>query len=180
MITDSRFLSIEELVEFEIANTVDPSVLYSFQNEEQALVSYLQSKAYVESTKDIGKTWLYIKNDFSKVHGFYTVSTASLERSDIRGQHPYPMISAVIIGRLARDISAKGTGVGETLVLHAFESIVEASKRVGIKIILVDAKNEAAKNFYAKFGFKKIKSSVDGIYPARLYISVETVRAVLG
>lgn len=41
----------------------------------------------------------------------------------------------------------------QPIVLHAFESIAEASKRVGIKIILVDAKNEVAKKFYLKFGF---------------------------
>ncbi len=84
MITDARFIPIEELVEFEVANSVVPSMLDSFQNEEQVLVTFLQSKAYAESIKDIGKTWLYIKNDLSKVYGFYTIGAASLERSDIK------------------------------------------------------------------------------------------------
>jgi ribosomal protein S18 acetylase RimI-like enzyme len=84
-----------------------------------------------------------------------------------------------LIGRLARDISVKGQGVGDTLVLHAFRDVVEASAKFGIRIILVDAKNEAAKNFYSKFGFKKTKTSSEGVYPMRLYVSVETVRASL-
>ncbi len=80
-------------------------------------------------------------------------------------QHPYPIISAALIGRLARDISVKGQGVGDTLVLHAFKDVVEASAKFGIRIILVDAKNDAAKNFYSKFGFKKMRTFTEGAYP---------------
>lgn len=61
MITDGKFLSIEDLVSFEVANSISPSILDSFQNEEHVLVTYLQTKAVSESIKNIGRTWLYIK-----------------------------------------------------------------------------------------------------------------------
>jgi predicted GNAT family N-acyltransferase len=179
MITDGTFLSIEDLVSFEVKNSISPSILDRFQNEQQVLVDYLQTKAVSESTKNIGKTWLYLKNDHSKIYGFYTLSSASIERKDIKGRYPYPLISAALIGRLARDTSVKGSGVGETLMIHAFSKIIESSKNMAVNVIVTDAKNEAALNFYLKFGFKKLKSSVDRNYPYRVIMSVDTAKMAL-
>lgn len=179
MITDGKFLSIEDLVSFEVANSISPSILDSFQNEEQVLVTYLQTKAVSESTKNIGKTWLYLKNDNSKIYGFYTLSSASIERKDVKGPYPYPLISAALIGRLARDTQEKGKGVGETLMIHAFSKIIESSNNMAVNVIVTDAKNESAKNFYLKLGFQKLKSSVDENYPYRVFMSIDTAKKAL-
>lgn len=64
-------------------------------------------------------------------------------------------------------------------MLHAFSKIIESSNIMAANIIVTDAKNESAKNFYLKFGFKKLKSSVEGNYPFRVFMSIDTAKKAL-
>lgn len=46
-------------------------------------------------------------------------------------------------------------GYGNELLKEAFYKIVNASQTIGIKIVVVDAK-ESSKSFYEKYGFIKL------------------------
>jgi ribosomal protein S18 acetylase RimI-like enzyme len=98
-----------------------------------------------------------------KVIGFYTLSSGSVEFSHLPANlkkkiTPYP-VPIARIGRLAVDTSSKGQGIGKDLLFHAINRVEQISAQLGIRAIVVDAKNENAENFYLKYGFEYLQKT---------------------
>ncbi len=104
--------------------------------------------------------------------GFYTLSSCEIRRSDddvlLKKQSPYTPIPCALIGRLAVDNNHKGKGIGADLLLHALQTIVNLSNLIGMAFVVVDAKNEQAKAFYERYGFKVLsKHPMKLCYPVK-------------
>jgi predicted GNAT family N-acyltransferase len=173
-----KFVSVEEFVNYEIKNAIAPSVIEGFINEAEPLMDFLINRALPESLTEMSKTHLLVKNDFSKIMGFFSLSTISVERTDLNlaKKPPYRSVPGILIGRLGRDESAKGQGIGDLLMEEIFRLVINASNDFGIKIIITDAKTDFAKIFYSDFGFKVVKSHIDGNYPIRMYLEVGAIK----
>lgn len=93
------------------------------------------------------------------VKGYYTLSNSSLTKDQIpesiRRKLPpaYIDIPVTLLGRLAVDITEKGTGLGKLLLAEALKRGFTASKTIGSLAVVVDPIDESATQFYAKFGF---------------------------
>ena len=87
------------------------------------------------------------------------------------GKYPIPVI---LIARLAVDISMQGKGLGKGLLKDALLRILNITENLGVRAILVHAKNEKAKNFYRQFGFES--SPVNEYH---LYLLVQDIQATL-
>ena len=72
----------------------------------------------------------------------------------MRRNAPDP-IPAVLLGRLAVDASAQGSGLGKFLVRDAILSTLAAADRIGVRILLVHALHERAAAFYERLGFAR-------------------------
>jgi len=57
------------------------------------------------------------------------------------------------MGRLAVDVNFRGRGLGPALLQHALETTQQLAKGVGIRALLVHAKDETSGHFYKRFGF---------------------------
>ena len=77
------------------------------------------------------------------------------------------------IGCLAVDVQFQGKKIGTALLVDALKKILEASKVVATYAVVVDAKNESARNFYSNFGFIPYKGDLS------LYFSMKTVLKLL-
>ena len=67
-------------------------------------------------------------------------------------------------GRLARDVNFPG--VGRLLLLDALARSLRHAEQVAAAAVLVDAKNENARQFYAKYGSKRLHSTRGGCFLA--------------
>lgn len=99
----------------------------------------------------------------SKIIGYYTVSSAQVACHEVPeewrkrvGVYPVPCSR---IGRLAVDQTAKGKGLGEHLLMHAYDTIKKAAGHIGIKAVIVDAENETAERFYLRYGFEHLQAA---------------------
>lgn len=103
-----------------------------------------------------GASRSYVICNGGKVIGYYCLSAGAIAVTEatgsIRRNMPDP-IPAVILGRLAVDITAKGQGLGAGLLLHAIEQTLEAAKIAGIRALLVHAKDRSSAEFYRHFKF---------------------------
>jgi len=94
----------------------------------------------------------YVACDGNIVVGYYCLAAGAIERGALPKalkKHGLPNpIPVAIIGRLARDVSHKGTGLGMDLLQHALGRIVHASEAIGIRCVLVHAIDEAAAKFW--------------------------------
>jgi predicted GNAT family N-acyltransferase len=106
---------------------------------------------------------VYAVNTKNEVIGFYTLSSGSVQFQNFPEKlknkiAPYP-VSIARIGRLAVDTSMKGKGLGKELLFHAVSRVEVVSKSIGIRAIVVDAKNKSAESFYQKYGFDYLQNT---------------------
>lgn len=83
-------------------------------------------------------------------------------------------VPAGLMGRLAIDAQAQGSGLGRVLVRDAILSTLDAADRIGVRILLVHAPHERAAGFYEKLGFKR--SPTDSLH---LYLLLADARESL-
>lgn len=130
----------------------------SFHCGEPALDEYLRKHAAQQNAKGICSVFVLVDDACpSKILGFYTLSAAQvdIERLTEPEQKKLPRypVPCFRLGRLARHIEHRGTGIGEVLVGLAVDRCLKAREHVGAYAVLVDAKNETAKAFYEPYGF---------------------------
>ena len=98
------------------------------------------------------------------------------------GQFPvlnfeYRMITHIptLIGRLAVHERLKGRGCGALLLMDALHRSLAHAAEIAAMAVVVDAKDEAAVNFYRHFDFQPLQREA-----RRMYLPMKTVAALLG
>ena len=134
------------------------------------LNDYLKKYAFQNQKKNISKTFITKKNN--KIVGYYTLVFSSIQKKKLdlktsKNLPNYP-IPAILIARLAVDISQQNNGLGKGLLKDAMLRAIRASSIAGLKVILVQAKDDKSKSFYQKFDF--IVSPIDNLI---LYLPIE-------
>jgi GNAT superfamily N-acetyltransferase len=62
-------------------------------------------------------------------------------------------VPVLLLGRQAVDRKMQGQGLGSLLLLHALSRAQHIGKQIGVRAVEVDAIDDAAKQFYMKYGF---------------------------
>ena len=140
------------------------------------LDSYLQKQARQDLKRKLAVPYV-LADDEGRIAGFYTLSSFSIEISElpekIAGKLPYPNIPAVLIGRLAVDHEFQGQGIGEHLLMDALNRSAEQGRTMGLWAVVVHAKNKRAVTFYRKYGFIPFPGSA-----RHLFIPMKTIAAL--
>lgn len=127
----------------------------TFDCGEPSLNDWLRLRALKNETTGASRTFVSV-DEAGSVAGYYCLSASSLSREEVAGKvgrnMPMP-IPVILIGRLAVDERFKGQGLGVSLLRDAIAKGIEAAHLVGARAFVVDALNESAEQFYAKFGF---------------------------
>lgn len=135
-----------------------------FQCEEESLTEYIQKQVSQDLKKRLA-TCFVVSDDQQKVIGYYTLASESLGRDSIPEEYKRKIpknynVPVVLLGRLARHVSHKGTGLGEYLLLDAlFRSYHFSRQSIGAMAVVVDPINENAIRFYSKYGFQMLPDS---------------------
>lgn len=108
-----------------------------------------------------------------RVLGFYTLCATALPPGDVpeaaRKHIPrYPFVSATLIGRLAVAKNRHGQRLGAVLLANALRRALASAETVGSSMIVVDALDEGAANFYAAHGFIRLPESLRLVLPMRV------------
>jgi len=82
----------------------------------------------------------------------------------------YPMMPTMLLGRLAVSLQRRGQGVGEWLLIEALRSALAISSRAASVGVIVDAKDESARQFYLKYHFIPLPDVDD-----RLVLSMDKI-----
>lgn len=141
---------------------------HALKNDEAGI-----SRAYVLRRTDDDETLL------PRVLGFYTLSmavvTAEQAARAVEMKLPKYPLPCALIGRLAVDEHAQGRRLGEKLLLDALQRVVDAANMLGCIGVIVDAKDEGAEQFYAKYDFVTVD---DASWPRRMLLPIDVARAV--
>ena len=127
-----------------------------------ALNEWLVSRATQNQAAGTTRAWVVVDTGTREVVAFYASSTALI----LRGSAPRRMarnqpeeLSAVVLARMAVDVGHQGRGLGAALLKHFILKALEVAQSVGVSVLLIHAKDEAAKSFYGHYGF--VESPVD-------------------
>ena len=148
-----------------------------FDCGEEPLNPYLQQIARQHIAKGISKTFVLVDERArapKPVLGFFTVSLCQVFGDQIPAKWSKTLpaqIPAMRLGRLAVALDRQGSGLGKTLVAEALFRIARVADIAGGIGLFVDAKNESAAAFYARFGFHPTPSG-----PLTLFMPAETIR----
>jgi predicted GNAT family N-acyltransferase len=100
-----------------------------------------------------------IETTTGRVAAYYTLAAASVPVTDLPAELTkklprYPSIASVLIGRLAVDVKSQGRGLGAALLADAVQRSLTSAPAA--HLLLVDAKDDSAANFYRRYGFVAI------------------------
>jgi predicted GNAT family N-acyltransferase len=118
-----------------------------------------------------------LTSEDEKLAGFYTLTQDNIFAEEIPSDlikqlnlPRYDRMGATLLGRLARDLSYKGQGVGELLLVDALQRSLVMSRQIASAAVVVDAKDDKAHRFYQDFGFIPFPDS-----KKRLYLTMITI-----
>ena len=137
----------------------------SFDCGVESFNNYLKKTAIIdmESRRQVQ---IYVLPAGKVVVGFYTIEPFAFEPSELPARLSKKRamnlkVSSWLIGRLARDLSVKGQGAGEILLMDALQRIRQLADEGGGYCVIVDTKYEKMDirykklyEFYTSFGFE--------------------------
>lgn len=145
-----------------------------FDCGESGLDDFLKNYARQNDSKGLGKTFVAISPEETRVRGFYTISSGSISFEIFPENLPRYPIPIVHLGRLAVDKTAHGTGLGGFLMFDALRRSVKLADELGIYAVEIKALNEKAKKFYLKYGFTEL---IDDEF--HLYLPIKIIKKLL-
>jgi len=144
----------------------------SFHSGEPLLDDYLRKYAQQQRAKGLSSVFVVVDDAMpGKILGYYTLSAAQVDVINLslaeQSKLPRYPVPCFRLGRLARDLESRGTGMGDILLGLAVERCHKASASVAAYALIVDAKNATAKAFYARYGFMAFADA-----PLRMYLPI--------
>lgn len=124
------------------------------------LDTYLHKQAKQDIKRHLAACFVMLDNN--QVKGYYTLSNSSIDREivadDIKNKLPpsYHNLPVTLLGRLARDLKYNNQRLGETLLVDALKRSYHTSFTIASMAVIVNPIDDAAINFYLKYGFLKI------------------------
>ena len=137
-------------------------LLSGFDCGSGALNDWLVRKALRNQSSGTSRTWVVVEVETGQVVAFYASSTASILRSAAPkkiGRNQPEEMPAVLLVRMGVDSRYQGRGLGAALLKHFMLKAIEVAQSVGVRVLLIHAKDENAKNFYEHHGF--VESPLD-------------------
>ena len=124
-----------------------------------ALDQYLAERAGQHQRDGIATIHVLIDDtNPTRILGYCSLAAAQLHLHDLQPDHrkrlPHYPVPAVRIGRLAVAHDVQGNGYSRLLLGHATNCSLKLRARLGIRLLLVDAKDARAAKFYRAFGFQ--------------------------
>lgn len=142
-----------------------------------ALDQFLSRHALGNHQSGTAKTYV-ATTDSLIVVGYYSLAASQILYADAptrlqKGapRHPVPV---VLLARLAVDRAWQRKGLGAGLLKDAIIRVLTAAEGVGVRALLVHAKDEAAKAFYERYDF----ASLPG-YPMHLVLLLKDARRIV-
>lgn len=158
------------MIEFKTLTSFETAFIFKgFDCGDENLNKYIKTHAYQNDKNHLSKTFVCFDNNVPV--GFVTLCNSQVDFEEMpasyKKKHPRYPVPAIKIARLAVEKSLQGRGYGKDIITFAFKKAIQVSLNVGVKAIIVDAK-ESAKNFYIKYGFIHLK---DQTY----FLPIETI-----
>lgn len=142
------------------------------------LDDFLRSLVSQYEKRNLGRTYVAVKEGGKKVYGYYTLASSAVPFAKLPSKiarklprHPVPV---ALLARLAVDQAAQGQGLGAELLRDALRRCLELSSTLGLFAVEVHALDDEARCFYQKYGFLPLLDE-----ELHLYLPIKTIEEAL-
>ena len=143
----------------------------AFASGSDPLDAWLQQTAQQHQKRGISKTFVAVEESApTRVLGYYALTVCEVLSEELPpalARRLPRRVPGIRLGRLAVDSSVQGQGLGALLLMSAIDRSRRVLENVGVHALFVDAKDERAASFYAKYGFRPLPSD-----PLRLVLVI--------
>ena len=115
-----------------------------------ALNDWLVRRALRNQSSGTSRTWVVVEAETGQVVAFYASSTASILRASAPkkiGRNQPEEMPAILLARMAVDSRHQARGLGAALLKHFMLKAIEVAQSVGVRVLLIHAKDENAEEF---------------------------------
>jgi ribosomal protein S18 acetylase RimI-like enzyme len=148
----------------------------SFACDVPALDRYLRELAMQDIRRRVSSCFVAVGREDECVCGYYTLAATGLPLAELpievgKRLPRYPLVPAVLVGRLAVDRRYRGLKLGAALLADAVMRSARAEPAV--HSMVVDAKDNDAAAFYRHHGFRPLASN-----PMSLFLPLASARGL--
>lgn len=149
----------------------------SFTCGAAALDRYFHQQVTQDLRRRVATCFVAVECASSRIAAYYTLAATGIDLGslpdEVRKKLPrYPTVPAVRMGRLAVASEFSGRGLGAALLAGALARTADSD--IAAYALIVDAKDQAAADFYRHHGF----SAFDG-KPLMLYLPIDGLRKLM-
>lgn len=148
-----------------------------FDSSQVELNEWIARYALISQTS--GMATVFVSTQAGRVAGYYALATGGVSPETVparvaRGIPRFP-VPVILLARLAVDRRDEGAGLGRALVGDALRRVAIAAEHVGVRALLVHAKDESARAFYLNIAEFE-PSPTD---PLHLYLLMKDLRKAI-
>jgi GNAT superfamily N-acetyltransferase len=144
-----------------------------FHSGSEPLDRYLRERASQDFKRYVATPFVLYDADAKRIAGYYTLAATGIQFDDLPAAMQkklprYPIVPAILLGRLAVDRRYQGQGLGAFLLVDALRrSLIN---EVVAAAVVVDAKDDAARSFYEYHNFVSLAEQ-----PLRLFLPMTLI-----
>jgi GNAT superfamily N-acetyltransferase len=148
-----------------------------FTSGADELDEWLKDYAWVNHRS--GNARVFVATRDNRVVGYYALATTGVEKAEApdeitKGGVPN-QIPCLLLARLAVDVSEQNRKVGKGLLVDSIRRAARVSEDVGVRALLIHARDEQARSFYGHQG-EFVQSPTD---PLHLFLHLKHARALI-
>jgi GNAT superfamily N-acetyltransferase len=133
----------------------------SFESSSADLNEFL--KRYARQNEKKGGSRTYVAVEGGKLAGFYSLAAGNILHETaahgLKAGLAKTPIPTLLLARLAVDKSFENKGLGARLLKDALLRALSVARTVGVRAVVVHAKDERARAFYEHFGFESLPNN---------------------
>ncbi len=142
-----------------------------------SLNTFLRESARKNAKQDFSVTFVAVAEGDARVVAYYTIASGRVEAAslpaDVRRRPPRYPAPVVKLGRIASDLSVRGQGLGEAMLMDALKRALKISEELGVYAVELDALDAGVRRFYERYGFQPLEDD-----PLHLYLPMQALRAL--
>jgi GNAT superfamily N-acetyltransferase len=144
-----------------------------FRCGSEPLEQYLRERANQDFKRYVATPFVLYDLDAERIAGYYTLAATGIQFEDLPAAMQkklprYPMVPAILLGRLAIDKRYQGQGLGAFLLVDALRRSL--MNEIVAAAVVVDAKDEMAQAFYKYHNFVPVAGQ-----PLRLFLPMTLI-----
>jgi GNAT superfamily N-acetyltransferase len=144
-----------------------------FRCGSEPLEQYLRERANQDFKRYVATPFVLYDLDTEQIAGYYTLAATGIQFEDLpetmrKKLSRYPLVPAMLLGRLAVDERYQGQGLGAFLLVDALRRSL--MNEIVVAAVIVDAKDKTAQSFYEYHGFVSLDRQ-----PLRLFIPMTLI-----